>query len=244
MILVEPGARRDEAGQRLGQFCDQRLPRRRRQILAHQHGFADRGEMAVARDDAIERERNDLGAVVLDQHQAGFGGADLGDRGRDRARQVGAARDRGLRLRPAHGDRIDQVGVHQERRMLEHPARNLRLIGGEPENHRRRRLVAECQRPRQRLAHQRRRIVEQHDERAFGRGAIIGRQIGIEIGARHGAGCLGTLGGTRGTEPLQELTNDHVSTGATRSAARTARDGCHRKGAMFNKAFTINLWNG
>ena len=83
------------------------------------------------------------------------------------------------------GDRIDQIGVHQQRRMLEHPARDLRLVGGEPEDHRRRRLVAERQRPRQRLAHQRRRIVEQHDQRAFGRGAIVGRQIGIEIGARH-----------------------------------------------------------
>ncbi len=58
-ILVEPGARGDKAGERLGQFCDQRLPRRRGQILAHQHRFADRGEMAMARDDAIERERND-----------------------------------------------------------------------------------------------------------------------------------------------------------------------------------------
>ena len=171
--------------------------------------------MAEARDDAIERERNDLGAVVLDQHQAGLGGADLGDRGRDRARQIGAARDRGLGLRPADRDRIDQVGIHQERRMLEHPARDLRLVGGEPENHRRRRLVAERQRPRQRLAHQRRRIVEQHDQRAFGGGAIIGRQIGIEIGARQRAGCFGALGGARRTEPLQELTNDHVSTGAT-----------------------------
>ena len=47
---------------------------------------------------------------VLDQHQAGLGGADLGDRGGDRARQVGAARDRGLqsaagRWRPHRPDR-------------------------------------------------------------------------------------------------------------------------------------------
>ena len=154
--------------------------------------------------------------VVLDQHQAGLGGADLGDGGGHRARQIGAARDRDLRLRPAGGDRVDQIGVHQQRRMLEHPARDLRLVGGEPEDHRRRRLLAERERPRQRLAHQRRRIVEQHDQRAFGGGAIVGRQIGIEIGARQRGGCLGPLGGARGTQPLQKLTNDHVSTGATR----------------------------
>ena len=59
----------------------------------------------------------------------------------DRARQIGAARDRGLRLRPPGGDRIDQIGVDQQRRMLEHPARDLRLVGGEPEDDRRRRLI-------------------------------------------------------------------------------------------------------
>ena len=111
---------------------------------------------------------SDLGAVVLDQHQAGLGGTDLGDGGGDGARQIGAARDGGLRLRPSGRDRIDQIGVHQQRRMLEHPARDLRLVGREAEDHRRRRRFAERQRPRQRFAHQRRRIVEQHDQRAFG----------------------------------------------------------------------------
>ena len=166
---------------------------------------------------------SDLGAVVLDQHQAGLGGADLGDGGGDRARQIGAARDRGLRLRPAGRDRIDQVGIDQQRRMLEHPARDLRLVGGEPEDHRRRRVLAERQRPRQRFAHQRRRIVEQHDQRAFGGGAVIGGEIGIEIGARQCGGGLGTLGGTRRTHPLEKLTNDHASTDATR--CRSGRHG-------------------
>ena len=64
-------------------------------------------------------------------------------------------------------------------------------------------------------AHQRRRIVEQHDHRALGGGAIVGRQIGIEIGARQRAGRFGALAGRRGAHPLQELTNDHDATDAT-----------------------------
>ena len=98
---------------------------------------------------------------------------------------------------------------------------------------------------RQRVAHQRRRIVEQHDHRAFGGGAIVGGQIGVEIGARQRAGGLGTLAGGRGTDPLQELTNDHGSTDATRT--RTSNCGALRTislaRAALNKGFTINLWN-
>ena len=131
VVLLQPFARRDEAGERLGELGDQRLPGRRRQIVARQHGFADGGEMAEAGDDAVERERRDLGLHVLDQHQTGLGRADLGDGGGDGARQRGAVGDRGLRLRAAGRDRIDQIGVDQERRMLEHPARHLRLVGGE-----------------------------------------------------------------------------------------------------------------
>ena len=119
------------------QLGDQRLPRRRRQIVARQHGFADGGEMAVALDDAVERERRDLGLRVLDQHQAGLGRPDLGDGGGDRARQPGAAGDRGLRRRAAGRHRIDQVGIDQERRMLEHQlatsgwsAASARITGG------------------------------------------------------------------------------------------------------------------
>ncbi len=41
---------------------------------------------------------------------------------------------------------------------------------------RRRRVLAERERLGQRRAHQRRRIVEQHDQRAFGGGAIVGER--------------------------------------------------------------------
>ena len=99
--------------------------------------------------------------------------------------------------------------------MLEHPGGDLRLIAGEREDDGRRRVLARRQRLRERDAHQRRRIVEQHQQGAFGGGAVVGRKIGVEIGPRQRAGRIGALGRGGGTLPLQELTNDHVSTDAT-----------------------------
>ena len=157
---------------------------------------------------------------ILDQDEAGLGHADFGDGGGDRRGSGDRFAIASLHRRTAGRDRIDQVGIDQQRRMLEHAGRDVRLIGGERENDGRRRVLAEGQRPRERGAHQRRRIVEQHDQRAFGGGAIVGREIGIEIGARQCAGRIGALGGGRGTQPLQELTNNHVSTDATMMVGR------------------------
>jgi hypothetical protein len=126
-------------------------------------------------------------------------------------------------LQPAGGDGIDKVGVDEERRMLQHPARDFRLVAGKPEDDGRRGKFAERQRLRQRLAHQRRRIVQQHDQRAFGGGAVVGRQFGIEVGARHRSSCVGALRGACRSHPLQELADDHVSAEAMcRRAARIA----------------------
>jgi hypothetical protein len=99
--------------------------------------------------------------------------------------------------------------------MLEHPARHFRLVGGEREDHRRRREFAEGERLRQRDPHQRRRIVEQHDQRALGGGAVIRREIGVEIGAGQGGSGIATLRGRSGAYPLEKMTNDHVATDAT-----------------------------
>jgi hypothetical protein len=214
MVLLQPFACRDEAGERLGQLGDEPLPGRRRQVVAGEHRFAHGGEMAEAGDDPIERERRDLGLGILDQHQAGLGRSHLGDRSRDGARQRRAVGDGGLRLRTAGGDRIDQVGVDQQRRIFQHPARHLRLVGGKPQDHRRGRELAERERLGQRGAHQRRRIVELHDERALGSGAVVRREIGIEVSARQGGGGVAPLGGWCGAHPVQELTNDHVATDA------------------------------
>ena len=112
--------------------------------------------------------------------------------------------------------RIDQVGIDQKRRLLQHMAGDFRLVGGEPHDDCWRSLFADGERLRQGGAHQRRWIVEKHQHRAFRGGAIVGRKLGEDVGARQRAGRIGAFGGGGATEPLQELTNNHVSTDATR----------------------------
>ena len=71
--------------------------------------------MAVALHDAIPGERRKRGIGILDQLQRGSSRADLGDRGADRSRQAGAARDRALHLAIAGRNDIDEIGVDQQR---------------------------------------------------------------------------------------------------------------------------------
>jgi len=52
-IGAEPSTGDDELRQCIGEFLDQRQPRRRRQIIQPQHRFANGGEMTVTLDDAI-----------------------------------------------------------------------------------------------------------------------------------------------------------------------------------------------
>ena len=207
--LVKPCARRDEARKRLGEFRNQLMACRRRHVIADQHGLADGWQMAKARDDAVEREWRNLGLWVFDQHKAGFGDSDFGDRSRHRARKTGPVGDRGLDGRPSGRDRVDQIGVEKQRRVLQHPACDLGLVGGKAQNDRRRRALAEGKRAGKLSAHQRGRIIEQHNERPLGRSAVVGGEIGIEEGARQLAGRIGALTGRRVPYPLQELTNDH-----------------------------------
>ena len=83
-------------------------------------GLADRRQMAEALDDAVDRERRDIGVGIFQQREAGLRRSDFGDGGGHRARQ----QERGPRWRACRRrdgrDRIDQVGVDQQRRMLEH----------------------------------------------------------------------------------------------------------------------------
>ena len=200
----------DEVGERLRQLDHQRLPGRRRQVVARQDGVADRGQMPEPLHDAVERERHDLGLLVLQQREAGFGAADLGDRSRNRARQAGAAGDRNLPRRLAARHRLDQVGIEQQRRTLQHRSGDVRLILRQRMHHRRRRAIAAGEHLGERAAHQRRRIVEQHDHGAFGGGAIVVAQIGIQKCAGQRAGGFGAITGGSGAQPVQELTDDHA----------------------------------
>jgi hypothetical protein len=201
----------DKTRQRLRQLGDQNLARGNGKIVTRQRQFAHGGEMAVAFDDTIDRERRNVGIVVLQQRQAGFLGADFGDRGGDRTRQRGAARDRGLHRRRAGRHGIDQIGIDEQRRERQHGRRDVRVVGGQRQHDGRRRARARRECVGERPAHQRRGIVEQHQHRAFGGAEIVGRKIGVEIGAGQCACCFGPLVGRRGAYPIEKIADDHCS---------------------------------
>ena len=166
--------------------------------------------MAEAGNDAVERERSDLGFLVLDQHEAGFRRSDLGNGGRHHPRQGVAAGDRRLHLVWRGGDHVDEIGVDEQGRTPEHHGGDVGLVGRERMHDRRRRLVARRERFRHGAAHQRRGIVEQHQHRALGGRAIIGGKIRVKVSARERAGGVRPHAGRGGTVPLQELPNDHA----------------------------------
>ena len=127
-VRAQPVLGDDELRQRVGEFRDQRHAGGGRQAFQHQHRFTDRGEMAVTLDDAVPRERRQLGIGVLDQFERGGGRADFGDRGGYRRRQVDPAGDRALRLAVAGRDDVDEIGIDQKRGMFEHRQRDRRLV--------------------------------------------------------------------------------------------------------------------
>ncbi len=171
--------------------------------------------MAEALDYAIDREQRDLGVGIFQEREAGFRAADFGDGRGQRARQHHAAGDRHLRLRVAGGDQVDQIVLQEKRRMREHGDGDLGLVAGQRMHHHARRLLRGGEDFGERAPHQRRRIVEQHDHRAFGGGQIVGRKIGMQVSARQRGGCFGPVTGRRITDPLQELTDYHDFTDAT-----------------------------
>ncbi len=63
------------------------------------------------------------------------------------------------------------------------------------------------------LANQRRGIVEQHQERAFGGGAVVFAEIGNQPGPRQRPRRLGPLACRSGPDPTDELPNDHGPAG-------------------------------
>ena len=87
---------------------------------------------------------------------------------------------------------------------------NVGLIVGQRVNDGGRRLLARGEHLGERLAHQRRGVVEQHDHGAFGGGPVVVREIGIEVGPRQRAGGFGAFAGRCGAQPVQELTDDHA----------------------------------
>ena len=124
---LEPFPRRHKARKRLRQLGYERLACRCWQVVARQQRLADRSEMSEALNDAIKRERRNLGARILDQDQTRLRRTDFRDRGGHRRRKAATVGDGKLDPRVACGRRIDEIAVDHQRRMLQHPARNLRL---------------------------------------------------------------------------------------------------------------------
>lgn len=112
----------------------------------------------------------------------------------------------------AHGDQVDEIIFQQQRRARQYRDCDLRLVGGERVHHHPRRLLRAREHFGERAPHQRRRIVEQHDHRAFGGGEIVGGKIGVQIGARQRGRGFGPVAGRRIADPLQELTDNHATT--------------------------------
>ncbi len=209
-VLLQPRAAGDKVGELARQSRHQLLPGRRRQIGARQKRSTDRGQIAIALDQAVKRKRRKICRHILGENTTSRHRADLSNGRSDRARQPEAAGDDGLDLRRAGRDRVDEIGVDQERRTFQHRFGDLELVAGERKNHRRWRRVAGRERFGERSPHQRRGIVEQHEHGALRRRPIIRGQVGVQISARQRAGGIGPITGGCGSNPVQEMPNDHV----------------------------------
>jgi len=211
-LAPEPGAFRDEIGQPPRQHPHEGLARRERQVGSRKQRFADRAEMTEPLDDAVDRGRRDIGMGIFDGDETGLGRADLGDRGGDRALERRARRNGGLPRAIADRDEIDELGVDKERRARENQRGNVKLVRGERMDDGVGRVRACGKGVCERMAHQRRGIVDERDHRAFSRGTVLGRQIGIEEGPCQCARGFGPLAGGRSAHPMQKLPNDHRAT--------------------------------
>ena len=220
-VLVHPVARDHEARERLGQLDHQRVSGRGRQVGPGEQRLADRREMA----EALRRCGRARIARCRRWDSRSASGRPPPIRPRRARPRPSAAASRAARSRSASVRRRPRRNRPDRSRAAaaSAPARrsDVRLIvdqrvhHGRPAHRRSRRARRRAQ------AHQRRGIVEQQDHRAFGGGAIIRREIGVEIGAGQCAGRFRALGGFRGTDPLQELTNNHDQP-TQRAASRAA----------------------
>ena len=128
------------------------------------------------------------------------------------------------------GDDIDEVGVDQKRRMLEHGKRHRRLIDRQRLHDGGRRIGAARKHFGHGLANQRRSIVEQHQQRAFGRTAILLGHVGKEQRAGQRPRGLRALAGGSSAYPTDELPNDHGPAGLRNLKNDTVtRCHCHTK---------------
>ena len=115
----------------------------------------------------------DVGVRILDQDQAGFRRTNFRNGSSNRAWDIRAPRDGGLRVGVAVRDDLNKIGVDEQHRVLKYEGCDFRLVAGERVDNRWRRIGAVGETVGERVTHQRRRIVEQHQHRAFGGGAVV-----------------------------------------------------------------------
>ncbi len=165
--------------------------------------------MAVALHDPVQRERRQRRIGVLDQLERRGRMADLGDGGADRRRQAGPARDGALRVGIAGGDNVDEVGIDQQRRMFEDRQSDRGLVDRQRLHDGRRRIGAACEHLCHGLANERRAVVQQHQQRALGGGAVVLRQIGDQPGPGQSPRGLRALPCGSCPYPTDKVPNDH-----------------------------------
>jgi hypothetical protein len=169
--------------------------------------------MAVTLDDAVPGELRKLGIGIFDQLQRRRGRADFGNGRADRGRQADAARDRALGRFIAGRDNVDEIGIDQKRRMFEDGQRHRGLVDGQRLHDGGRCIGAAAKHFGHCLAHQRRRIIEQHQQRAFGGGAVVVGEIRNQPGPRQSSRGLRPLTGGCVPDPTDKLPNDHGLSG-------------------------------
>ena len=170
--------------ERLADLDQQHVPAVDRQALIGEHRFAKGGILAVALGDAAKAQRRDGGGRIGDEHRAGRGVADLGNRRGQRHRHVGTCGNDLLDRRLARCDAVDQVGIGKQRRARQHDRRYFRLVRGKRRDDLGRRVAAHRQRLGDRQANLGGRIVEQQRQRGFRRTAILEGQVAVDIGAQ------------------------------------------------------------
>ncbi len=129
--------------------------------------------MTVTFHDTINREWCDVGGPVFDQGEARLRRPNLRKRAGNGALQPLPGSDRALDVTVAGRNDFDQIGIDEEFGTLQYDCGDTRQVRCQCMNDRRRRIRTAAQNLRERLPNQRRPVVEHHDHRAFGAGAIV-----------------------------------------------------------------------
>ena len=198
---------RSEAGNIRGRRRDDRGAQSRRQARPLGEPLAHARVVAEALQHPPQSALAEFDVDVADQRQHRAAFADVGERGGHGRAQRDAASDRGLRLRIAIADAIDEIGVAEQRRMGERCARDLGDVAGERQHDVARRRPRAGEGFRQSASDARLGIVEGADQPDLGLRACLGGEVAMEQGARQRVDGFGPLVRMGGRHPAQNAAN-------------------------------------